>query len=67
MSDYDYFFRPPAPDEMPGQPWAPHPESVRGQFIALYLETARVTALLESTWRGRLLLRVGRLWARLRR
>ena len=37
-------FMPPEPDEMPGQPWAPHPESLRGRVIALYLET-------EDAWR----------------
>jgi hypothetical protein len=59
--------RPPEPDEMPGQPWEPHPESLRGKVIALYLATEEVERLLRATWRGRMVLRLARIWSFTRR
>ena len=67
MSDRDYFMRPPEPDELPGGAWEPHPQSLRGRVIALYLETGRVEQELRASRRGRLLLRAFAISRALRR
>ena len=54
--------RPPEPDEMPGQPCEPAPDSLRAQVIELYLKTAEAEAIMRRTWRGRVLLRLARLF-----
>jgi hypothetical protein len=59
-------WRPRQPDEMPGEPWEPHPDSVRGQALAYMDRMAEVERVLRSTWRGRMLLGAGRIYASIR-
>jgi hypothetical protein len=58
---------PPEPDEMPGQPWAPHPSSLRSKEIAYWLEVQRVHDELTTTRQGRLLWRLWVVWTCIRR
>lgn len=39
-----------------------HPDTVRGQVLALYDEVETVTRTLNRTWRGRVLLRMANLY-----
>lgn len=45
--------RAPEPDEMPGQPWEPHPDSFRAAVLALHATVERTVFLLRNLMRRR--------------
>ena len=57
MNDW---LRPPDPDELPGQPWAPLPGTLRAMVIANYLAQAEAYTKIRSRWYGRVLLWLAR-------
>lgn len=60
-------WRPREPDEMPGQPCEPHPETLRGQALSIMERVAVVESELGRTRRGLILLRISQAYVAVRR